>query len=708
MDTGSSTDEYFGTLGGSLMRDLLADLQVDDNDWSLEQLEKELASLDHEPSLEQKPLHSLNAASLIVSHAQERSSSITTMSPPGTTTITLTPAGLADTTDAWSLSLQKFTSLSLQDDFLAADSARKQNQSQDPTSHGISSLLGAEDYDIKEKQILVVPPGLGGAGADVKHSTSQQDIITSSQNSISIGAENTKISTNTTFLGNQAVQRPEIDTNNQHVTDETKKIDPIFGLNSSSLPSKIDQTQKDIPMADATFPANNAIGNLPTANSIPPTDMVPTRGNVILPPQQQGNMIQPHPQGVPLGLHVQHAPPIAVSMQMPMNVPPTMGITVSAPPTGVVVGAAMSNSGPAWQNPRVVPLLPLQSPQQYQIKVFCNPYPSAPPIPATALISSCMSSRDIAYVVHAILKPVLAAGISEDDYYLQYIKRRVGCSQANPINPKRVKDINHEMVSRQSKSKEWASEKSVLGHVTKSNIARPRALIATPQPSADEDNTEQKQRANLWKSRVYCDQAYQSFQNVVDIWRLSPPGGGIPPQVQLHLVKLMKCMGIVLDSEKKMYTVGGGVLKLVVKLRKGRTLISRVLEQALLPPNAVQVLLPALLETITLLSMSSNENGSNDAAKQTGNGIIVEDPSIERLFRAMIGIILQLKINGDTLLKCFQIFLSHGKAAFSTKVRMECLHSLLQKGASVIPQSPSEVTKAAWGNAEQKFMLLLQ
>jgi len=695
-DTSSSTDEYFGTLGGSLMRDLLADLQVEDNDWSLEQLEKELASLDQEPSLEQQPLDSLNAASLIVSHAQERSSSITTMPLlPGTATIRSAPSGLANTTDAWSLSLQKFTSLSLQDDFLAADSARKQNQSQDPTSQGISSLLGAEDYDIKEKQILVVPSGLGGASVDVKHFTSQQDPITPSQNSISIGAENTKTSNNTTFLGNQAVQRPEVNTNNQPATDETKKIDPIVGLNSSLLPSKI----------DASFPA---FGNLPIANSIPPTGMVPTQGTVIVSPQQKGSMIQTHPQGVALGLH-QHAPPIAVPMQMPMpmNVP-TMGITVTAPPTGVVVGTAMSTAGPAWQTPRVGPLLPLSSPQQYQMKVFCNPYPSAPPIPATALISSCMSSRDIAYVVHAILKPVLAAGISEDDYYLQYIKRRAGCLQANPINPKRVKDINHEMVSRQSKSKEWASEKSVLGHVTKSNIARPRALIATPQPSADEDNTEQKQRANLWKSRVYCDQAYQSFQNVVDIWRLSPPGGGIPPQVQLHLVKLMKCMGIVLDNEKKMYTVGGGVLKLVVKLRKGRTLISRVLEQALLPPNAVQVFLPALLETITSLSMNSNENGSNNAANQTGNGIIVEDPSIERLFRAMIGIILQLKINGETLLKCFQIFLSHGKAAFSTKVRMECLHSLLQKGASVIPQSPSEGTKEAWGNAEQKFMLLLQ
>ena len=77
-------DEYFGTLGGSLMKDLLADLQVDDNDWSLEQLEKELESYEKEPSiLQQQPLPSLNAASLVVSHSQQRSSSLLPMLSPG-------------------------------------------------------------------------------------------------------------------------------------------------------------------------------------------------------------------------------------------------------------------------------------------------------------------------------------------------------------------------------------------------------------------------------------------------------------------------------------------------------------------------------------------------------------------------------------------------------------------------------------------------
>eukprot|EP00536_Pseudo-nitzschia_multiseries_P004494 jgi/Psemu1/302626/fgenesh1_kg.74_\ len=313
-----------------------------------------------------------------------------------------------------------------------------------------------------------------------------------------------------------------------------------------------------------------------------------------------------------------------------------------------------------------------------------------------------MSGRDIAYVVHSILKPVLAEGTSENDYYIQYIKRRIGGPQADPVNPKRSKEADHDVASRANKSKEWASEKSVLGHVTKSNVARPRALIATPQVSADQENKEQRQRANLWKARVYCDQAYQAYQNVIDIWRAAPSKNGIPPQVQIHLVKLMKCMGIVLDNEKKVYTVSMDALKLILKLEKGRTLICRVLEQALLPPNAVQELLPNLLDIIIALPLTS---GSNN---EMSNTAVVEEKTVGRLFQAITGIVPKLNISSTTLVKCLEAALSHGKSSTCSIVRMGCMHSLLQKGAQVVPQDPSEDVKEAWGNAERKFMSGLQ
>jgi len=436
-----------------------------------------------------------------------------------------------------------------------------------------------------------------------------------------------------------------------------------------------------------------------------PMNIPPMMANQSAPLPPMG-VPMPMPMNIPPMMANQNAPlpPMGVPMPMPMNIPPMMATPITAPLTGVVVGAAVSTPGPAWQTPHPVPLpMPQQQPSyqmqqqqpSYQSKVFCNPYPAAPPIPATALVSSCMSSRDIAYIVHAILKPVLAAGTSENDYYIQYIKRRVGGPQSDPINPKRVKDATHDVASRENKSKEWASGKSVLGHVTKSNVARPRALIATPQPSVDQDNREQRQRANLWKARVYCDQAYQAYQSVTDIWRASPPGQGIPPQVQLHLLKLMKCMGIVLDNEKKVYVVSNEALKLIAKLEKGRTLICRVLDERLLPPNAVQVLLPALLGIVIGLPSSSSEAS-------------VEEKTIGRLFQAITVIVLKLPINGSTLVECLEVALSHGKSATCSIVRMGCLHSLLQKGAQVVPQDPSEDVKEAWGIAERKFMSGLQ
>jgi len=662
----SSTDEYFGTLGGSLMKDLLADLQVDDNDWSLEQLEKELESYEKGPSLVQQPLPSLNAASVVVSHSRQRSSSILPMLSQGNGAASLPPPGMgtSDTTDAWSLSLQKFTSLSLQEDFLAADSARKQTR----PPPGMAALAGAEDYDIKEKNVLSPPPGLPpGLGGGIAKSASippTQDIPFSQPQSNILPPPSTM-----------------------------KEVEPMVGPETSSLPGKSEQITNDIPTPAPVLPVTNAFLTAP--------NMMPPQGAVMPPPQLPGGMGLPPatPQGVlmpppiPMPGNQRPPPPMGVPMPMPMNIPPTMAAPIT-PLTGVVVGAAVSTPGPAWQTPRPVPV-PVPAPQQQPSKAFCNPYPGAPPIPATALVSSCMTGRDIAYVVHAILKPVLAEGISENDYYIQYIKRNFGGQQAGGVNPKRAKEATHDIESRANKSKEWASEKSTLGHVTKSNVARPRALIATPQPSTDQDNKEQKQRANLWKSRVYCDQAYQAYQSVIDIWRASSSSTGIPPQVQMHLVKLKKCMGIVLDKEKKDYVVSEEALKLILKLEKGRTLICRVLEQALLPPNAVQAMLPALLDIIFAIPLNSSDSKS-------------EEKSVGRLFQAITGIIPKLNINGETLLECLQVALRHGKSATCSIVRMGCLHSLLQKGAQVVSQDPSEDVREAWGVAERKFVSSLQ
>lgn len=629
-----SSDEYFGTLGGSLMKDLLADLQVDDGDFSLDQLEKELATLDQEPlQLHHQPIPALDAASLIVSHAQERAgtgSGVTTSAP-------------SQGVDAWSLSLQNFTAMSLQDDFLAADSARKKQQG----SAQPMVFEGAEEYDIGEKASLIAPPGL--SSRLLSEPPQPFPFPKTPQNSMTIAFEGAG-----------------------QISDAVEMI-PAGAVPSQDKPAATPSSQRaDIP-AKAIRPQGQV---QPPPASLPPQP-TPMPGAV-----QAGAYMPGMPPGVPPSM------PMMTPQKMPqhpgMPMPPPHMMTPQVPGQPVVpLVATQAVRGPAWQTP-------MPAPMPQPIPVYCNPHPAAPPIPCTALQSKYMSARDIAYVVHAILKPILAAGISEDDYYIQFLRRLGG--QANPSNPKKPKDINEEMASRANKTKEWSSDKGVLGHVTKSNVARPRALIATPLVATSEDS-EQKQRATLWKSRIYCDQAYQSYQTVVDIWRSAPPGA-VPPQVQMHLVKLMKCMGIThVDKE---YQLDPSSLTLLLKLSKGRTLTARVLEQALLPPNAVQALLPVLLDVLlTLVSKKSADD-------------MTDDVSVERLFRAIAGVMQKLNTSSDTLLQCLEVVLKYGKISLGSAARMESAHTLLQKGSMVVSQDPTDEKRAAWGKAEAEFMNLLQ
>jgi hypothetical protein len=616
-----SSEDYLATLGGSLMKDLLADLQVDDGDWSLEQLERELSTLDQGAQHVPHPVPTLSAASLVVSHAHTRSTGAGGMLQP--------PAPAPGGMDAWSLSLEKFTALSLEQDFLAADTVRKQQQHQAPPGF---SLEEAEDYDIGEKASLPPPPGLVGGG--VQGALQQPPIQPEDIETLLTQDFNPRSVPNPKNL-------PKTPHNSMSVSDDDAKL--------QSAGPQASVTQGRAPPAES-IPAQQP-AHAPKGMSMPPHGGMPPQGAMSIPmgvvPQQQ----MPPPN------MMQQMPPHMAHQQVPVAMPAPMG-------------------GPAWQT-QTAPRAPM--------RVFCNPHPGAPPIPATALESKCMSARDIAYVVHSILKPVLAEGVSENDYYIQFL-RRVGGPQANPSNPKQPKDMNEEMVSRAKKAKEWSNEHAILGHVAKANVARPRALIATPVASTEQD-TEQKNRASLWKARIYCDQAYQSYQTVVDIWRTAPPGA-VPPQVQLHLMKLMKCMGITMVDKE--YQVDEEAMKMLVKLSKGRTLFARILEEALLPPNAVQALLPSALGVLM----------STPARK--------DDITDDRLFRAITRVIQRLNLAGATLLACVDSVKSNGKAALSSTARMECVHTLLQKGSAVASQDPSEELRVEWGKAETEFMNILQ
>jgi hypothetical protein len=378
-----------------------------------------------------------------------------------------------------------------------------------------------------------------------------------------------------------------------------------------------------------------------------------------------------------------------------------------------------------------------------------------------------MKSRDISYVVHAILRPILAAAAADssggaDDYDVQYMLRRNGggngqgqggpppptAPRAAPAvrvaqRPSENKDddttsadgaeldaTSAEIASRSKKAKEWSNQHAVLGYVAKTNVTRPRALlaetVAVPTPDDDLDggagqddpalaSTYNKQRASLWKARIYCDQAYQAYANVIESWRAAKQQGLQPSSaVQLHLVKLSKCLGLTRRVEANantegntaaaastMYVQDSEPLQLLLKLHKGKVLVARVLEQALLPPNAVQALLPAILQVLYTTS-SINKEGDN------GNNNVTDD----RLFLAIARIVQTLPhLTGPTIVQCVQTVGANSGTSLHTTNRMNAVHALLQRGNSVAHARDGgggdPAFQAQWTETEAEFVKVL-
>jgi hypothetical protein len=273
--------------------------------------------------------------------------------------------------------------------------------------------------------------------------------------------------------------------------------------------------------------------------------------------------------------------------------------------------------------------------------------------------------------------------------------------------------IQQEMVSREQKAKEWSTKNAALGHFQKASIARPRALIASPVAMTSADNpakSEQKQRARLWKARIYCDQAHQAYQKVVDIWAKAAPGS-VPPSVQAPLIRLLKCLGIAVQVQvlaQEAASNGGAaatadegdfkvdplVLELFLKLSKGRVLLARIIEQALLPPSAVQAMLPSTLDILYKTPPAAAQGGG--------------DRSDERCFRALAVVIQTLPaLSEDSLLQCAQVVKTNSEVALSTTCRMECLHALLQRGSVMASGPGPEGFAGAWKATEDSVMAIL-
>jgi hypothetical protein len=631
------------------MRDLLADLQSgggDDHDattsWSLEQLEKELAHLD------QPVFAAPSAASLVVSHAQERAAAAVQSQTPFLSTAIPTSAPASG--DAWSNSLERFTAMSLEHEFLAADSARKQNANVTMAP----DFAHAEDYNISELVTLSPPPGLMAAAASAA----------------------------------SPLRSPE-------VTDTSRQNMPLKEIAEEEEEETGDDDDNPA-VVEQQVAALRALLHLPQPKVPPPDRYIPKPA----PPTPQ-NSISSFP--------TQEAMDFYIGRPLPDPIPGIMAGPPTMVPAGAIPIAAATTPRPAWQTPpkphfaHHVVMTPAPAPTLMP-RVYCASHPSARPIPATALESKLMSARDIAYVVHSILKPILLLGTSESDYDIQYLRRCGDASSSGPT-PTKLTDVQQDVQSRMVKAKDWSTKHSILGHVAKTNVTRPRALIATPTVVEHlENNSDQRDRANLWKARIYCDQGYQAYLALSNAWIASRSSGGSSAAgqpIQMHLKKLLKCFGTTppLNAESDYTVVEPTALELMVKLDKGKILVARVIEQALLPPAAILALLPHLIKALLASPLSSSSSSSS------------MDVADDRVFRSLAFAIQTLPhLSPEALISSLQVVLqTDSQVALSSMARMECVHALLLRGSTLAAQSPpvNDTFAPEWGRLEGELMAIL-
>ena len=162
------------------------------------------------------------------------------------------------------------------------------------------------------------------------------------------------------------------------------------------------------------------------------------------------------------------------------------------------------------------PKPPQPSQQQMRPNIMYN-NPAAGPIPGSSLASTLMEARDITYVVNGMLRGTqMDDPFRQDHYYVNYeegARASMAAALGGLIPPQFMpatplpapigikKKIEQAQIRRttniEKRTKKWEGDKSVLGHVSKSDVSKPRALLAIPtlkQESADLADEEEKVR----------------------------------------------------------------------------------------------------------------------------------------------------------------------------------------------------------------------
>lgn len=380
-----------------------------------------------------------------------------------------------------------------------------------------------------------------------------------------------------------------------------------------------------------------------------------------------------------------------------------------------MIGDAPGMHFPQPQNvPTMYPTPPLPIMVPSPRILFNNPHVTrVPPIPANLVASLLMTSRDILYVVHTMLRPLLplVENPYDNDYYFQMLSERHGMT---PAEKPAWKDEKQHMAGKElhfrqvvvERAKEWKDDKQTLGHIVKTDVKRPRALVATPvllNNKMDDKEEQHSQRAQLWKSRVLVDKGYQAHFELVEAQRLlrtnvSPERvHQLMQDVELNIALLHSCFGF--NGGEHPPVVDLPTLRACLSFTKGQVLLARCMEERSLPHSSACVLLPHI---ICILFADARPTNISEVA-------IAKE---ERLCHSLTALVLlrNPSVGKDKLLQSLAgvvQFSSNLKKALGYTARAAVMHAVLSRGGEMFAVDASEDDRAKWLQKEMEFKNIL-
>ncbi|GFH57845.1 hypothetical protein CTEN210_14321 [Chaetoceros tenuissimus] len=743
----SAEDDLFASLGNSLMRDLLSDISGQDGSSNENDMFSQLANLEKELEAGSSNNAANNtsasgppglASSSTAPSAAAMVVGASSLSQPPPTLSSPLPTSKGQ--DAFSASLQQFSALNVQD-FLQADSARKEQlQKTAQVSNDLVKDLfedDTEEYDVKQ-DIVLEQGGSQMAQLFQKPMQGQQQQQPPPQ----------------------AMVKPTPQPQGMPIRNV-----PPHGMPPQGMPPP---PMMQMPGAQGMPPPPHMMG------SPPPPHMMPPHMQHMMMMQMRQQQIMMQQQMMQQGQMQGHAPPTANrNMMSPQsqNAPtpaPTPNDKLFKKMDFPALGADASTIAQERkeeemqlkqeqkarrENLKKAKELEQQRRNRPAVRMtFSNANPAAAPIPANAIHATSMTSRDLCYVLHSMLRPVLTHASVLDaynaDYYrwsyddrksrnLLFLGGNMPTGNQNLPNPvwkeTKVKAQKMEEDFRETVEKradEWSKEKNALGKVVKVNVKRPRALLATTALSSNADKTidesdhsaeteEDRQRALLWAGRVAIDKGYQAYLNLVELRRLlqSRPGDTFSgddsdvanrreellKDVEDNVSKLQAAFGLKKEEGDQGVEFDCKILARTLTLPKGRMLLSRVIDEGILPhPSACKVLpnaIKVVFDTASTGDLSAAQPAGEDRLLRSLAGLVkTTQPSVDP---ANLLLCLDSTINAETIIDGEKR--SMKGILTSKRTLMELLYAIFSRGSEVCVGA----YEGEWKEKESKFLAVL-